>query len=233
MGVDPKRARSRQLLEDYFVSYYAEVRQKLPNHVSDSPTSRSVPPFFGNHARIVSVSKCEDGYVVSIRAASDDPHDGADGTVAGPETFETDAGHRYWTVGEVTGRGYPPHSDFWESEMFVPREVGTVQEHAGRGAGDERRDYISNGRVARLTAATAREDARDDLREFFKQSPAWGERGEPGTFEKAPQTPNGTETPGRETPGRETTSGPHPTTATATPDKTGMGRARWRRLFGR
>ena len=227
IDADPKRASSSRLLEDYFVRYYEEVRRKLPNHVPDLPKSGSVPPFFGNHARIVSVSECEDGYVVSLRAASDDPHDGADGTVAGPETFEMDAGHRYWTVEEVTGRGYPPHSDFWESEMFMPREVGIEQKYAGRGAGDERRDYISNSRAARLTAATAREDARDDLREFFEQSPAWGERGASDTFEeKDPKPPNGTETLGR-----ETTGGPNLTAAATGPDK--AGRPRWRRLFGR
>ena len=161
--MDPKRERLRQLLKDYYVNYYSELAKQLPNHAAPP---EQIPHFLRDHARIITISECADGYVITHRSAPQDAHADA------RETFVlvTDDWDR--TVGDATGRDYPPYSDFDETEAPLVRE-----ERSGEYADPtdyEARDYVSNERVLRRTAEAARKEAAEVVREFFEQNPLRG-----------------------------------------------------------
>jgi hypothetical protein len=157
--MDPQRERLRQLLKDYYTNYYAELRRQLPRYAA---ASEQVPPFLRNHARIITISECADGYVVTHRTSPTTVGDAA-------ETFVMIADDWERAVGDATEKDYDPFSDFDESEAPFAREV-TSGEYA-EPTDFEMRDYVSNDKVVRRTAGAAREEAEVVLQEFFEQNP--------------------------------------------------------------
>ena len=157
--MDPQRERLRQLLKDYYTEYYAELRRKLPKYAADP---EQVPPFLRSHARIITISECADGYVITHRT---NPATAGNAT----ETFVIVADDWDRTVGDATGRDYDPYSDFDESEAPFAREM-TSGEYA-EPTDFEMRDYVSNDKVIRRMAGAAREEAETVLQEFFEQNP--------------------------------------------------------------
>ena len=157
--MDPRRESLRQLLKDYYTNYYAELRGQLPKYTS---ALEQVPPFLRNRARIITISECADGYVITHRT---NPVTVGDAT----ETFVMLADDWDRTVGDATGKDYDPYSDFDESEAPFAREM-TSGEYA-EPTDFEMRDYVSNDKVVRRTAEAAREEAAAVLREFFEQNP--------------------------------------------------------------
>ncbi len=157
--MDPQRESLRQLLKDYYTRYYAELRRQLPKYAADP---EQVPPFLRSHPRIITISECADGYVITHRT-----NPATEGNAA--ETFVMLADDWDRTVGDATGKGYDPYSDFDESEAPFAREI-TSGEYA-EATDFEMRDYVSNDKVIRRTAGAAREEAEAVLREFFEQNP--------------------------------------------------------------
>jgi hypothetical protein len=157
--MDPQRERLRQLLKDYYTNYYAELRRQLPRYAA---ASEQVPPFLRNHARIITISECADGYVITHRTSPATVGDAA-------ETFVMIADDWERAVGDATEKDYDPFSDFDESEAPFAREV-TSGEYA-EPTDFEMRDYVSNDKVVRRTAGAAREEAEVVLQEFFEQNP--------------------------------------------------------------
>ena len=157
--MDPQRESLRQLLKDYYTRYYAELKRQLPKYTADPA---QVPPFLRSHPRIITISECADGYVVTHR-----PNPATAGNAA--ETFVMIADDWDRTVGDATGKEYDPYSDFDESEAPFAREI-TSGEYA-EPTDFEIRDYVSNGKVIQRTARAAREEAEIVLREFFEQNP--------------------------------------------------------------
>ena len=157
--MDPHWERLMQLLKDYYTSYYAELRRQLPKYAA---ASEQVPPFLRSHARIITISECADGYVVTHRTNPANV-----GEVA--ETFVMLADDWDRTVGDATGKDYDPYSDFDESETSFAREVSSGE--YAEPTDFEMRDYVSNEKVVRRTAAAAREEAEVVLQEFFEQNP--------------------------------------------------------------
>ena len=157
--MDPQRERLRQLLKDYYTNYYAELRRQLPRYAAGS---EQVPPFLRNHARIITISECADGYVITHRTSPATVGDAA-------ETFVMIADDWERAVGDATEKDYDPFSDFDESEAPFAREV-TSGEYA-EPTDFEMRDYVSNDKVVRRTAGAAREEAEVVLHEFFEQNP--------------------------------------------------------------
>jgi len=157
--MDPQRERLRQLLKDYYTNYYAELRRQLPRYAA---ASEQVPPFLRNHARIITISECADGYVITHRTSPATVGDAA-------ETFVMIADDWERAVGDATEKAYDPFSDFDESEAPFAREV-TSGEYA-EPTDFEMRDYVSNDKVVRRTAGAAREEAEVVLQEFFEQNP--------------------------------------------------------------
>jgi hypothetical protein len=157
--MDPQRERLRQLLKDYYTNYYAELRRQLPRYAAGS---EQVPPFLRNHARIITISECADGYVITHRTSPATVGDAA-------ETFVMIADDWERAVGDATEKDYDPFSDFDESEAPFAREV-TSGEYA-EPTDFEMRDYVSNDKVVRRTAGAAREEAEVVLQEFFEQNP--------------------------------------------------------------
>jgi hypothetical protein len=157
--MDPQRERLRQLLKDYYTKYYAELRRHLPKYAA---ASEQVPPFLRNHARIITISECADGYVITHRTNPVTVGDAA-------ETFVTHADDWDRAVGDATGKDYDPYSDFDESEAPFAREV-TSGEYA-EPTDFEMRDYVSNNKIVRRTAGAAREEAEVVLQGFFEQNP--------------------------------------------------------------
>jgi hypothetical protein len=157
--MDPQRERLRQLLKDYYTNYYAELRRQLPRYAA---ASEQVPPFLRNHARIITISECADGYVITHRTSPATVGDAA-------ETFVMIADDWERAVGDATEKDYDPLSDFDESEAPFAREV-TSGEYA-EPTDFEMRDYVSNDKVVRRTAGAAREEAEVVLQEFFEQNP--------------------------------------------------------------
>ena len=157
--MDPQRERLRQLLKDYYTNYYAELRRQLLKY---AVTSEQVPPFLRSHARIITISECADGYVITHRSNPATVGDAA-------ETFVMIADDWDRAVGDVTGKDYDPSSGFDESEAPFAREV-TSGEYA-EPTDFEMRDYVSNDKVVRRTADAAREEAEVVLQEFFEQNP--------------------------------------------------------------
>ena len=105
--MDPKRERLRQLLKDYYMRYYAELRTRLPNYAT---VPEQVPHFLRNHPRTITIVEYADGYVVTHR-----PSSVSKGDVGTSETFVIAADDQDRTVGEATGRAYLLHSNFDES----------------------------------------------------------------------------------------------------------------------
>ena len=157
--MDSHRERLRQLLKDYYTTYYAELRRQLPKYTA---ASEQVPPFLRNHARIITISECADGYVVTHRTNPANV-----GEVA--ETFVMLADDWDCPVGDATGKAYDPYSDFDESEAPFAREVSSGE--YAEPTDFEMRDYVSNKKVVRRTAGAAREEAKKILQEFFEQNP--------------------------------------------------------------
>ena len=157
--MDPQRERLRQLLKDYYTNYYAELRRQLPRYAAGS---EQVPPFLRNHARIITISECADGYVITHRTNPATVGDAA-------ETFVMIADDWDRAVGEATEKDYEPYSNFDESEAPFAREV-TSGEYA-ESTDFEMRDYVSNNKIVRRTAGAAREEAEVVLQEFFEQNP--------------------------------------------------------------
>ena len=96
--MDPQRESLRQLLKDYYTKYYAELRRQLPKYAA---ASEQVPPFLRSHARIITISECADGYVITHRTNP---------TTAGAaaETFVMIADDWDRTVGDATGKTMIP-----------------------------------------------------------------------------------------------------------------------------
>jgi hypothetical protein len=94
----PQRESLRHLLEDYFTEYYAELRRQLPKYAA---ASEQVPPFLRSHARIIFISECADGYVITHRT-----NPATAGDVA--ETFVMIADDWDRTVGDATGKTMIP-----------------------------------------------------------------------------------------------------------------------------
>ena len=113
--MDPQRERLRQLLKDYYANYYAELRRQLPRYAAGS---EQVPPFLRNHARIITISECADGYVITHRTSPATVGDAA-------ETFVMIADDWERAVGDATEKDYDPYSDFDESEASFAREVSS------------------------------------------------------------------------------------------------------------
>jgi hypothetical protein len=157
--MDPQRESQRQLLKDYYTKYYAELRRQLPKYAA---ASEQVPPFLRSHARIIFISACADGYVITHRTNPTTAGDAA-------ETFVMIADDLDRTVGDVTGKDYDPYSDFDESEAPFAREV-TSGEYA-EPTDFEMRDYVSNDKVIWRTAEAACKEAEVVLQEFFEQNP--------------------------------------------------------------
>jgi hypothetical protein len=158
--MDPKREQLRQRLKDYYISYYAELRKLITNHPADPG---QVPHFLRGHARIITISECADGYVVTHRAA---PHNGH---TDGRETFVLVADDWDRTVGDATGKDYSPYSDFDETEAPFVREESSGE--YAKPSDFESRDFVSNDRLARRTVEAARREAGEVIREFFAQNP--------------------------------------------------------------
>jgi hypothetical protein len=165
--MDPQRESLRQLLKDYYTNYYAELRRQLPKYAA---APEQVPPFLRSHARIITISECADGYVITHRTNPATAGDAA-------ETFVMIADDWDRTVGDATGKDYEPYSDFDESEAPFAREV-TTGEYA-EPTDFEMRDYVSKDKVIRRTAGAAREEAKVVLREFFEQNPPLVSRSTP------------------------------------------------------
>ncbi len=159
--MDPRRDRLRQLLKDYYTRYYAEVRTKLLNY---DALPEQIPHFLRDHPRTITVIEYADGYVVTHRPGSAIKRD-----VGDSETFVIAADDRHRTVGEATGKAYPPHSDFDESEAPIAREVRTGE--YAEPTDFELRDYVSNDKVIRRTEEAARREAAEVTREFFEENP--------------------------------------------------------------
>jgi hypothetical protein len=157
--MDPQRKRLRQVLKDYYTNYYAELRRQLPKYTADP---EQAPPFLRSHARIITISECADGYVITHRTNPATAGDAA-------ETFVMIADDRDRTVGDATGKDYDPYSDFDESEAPFAREVRSGE--FAEAADFEMRDYVSNDKVVRRSAGAACEEAEVVLQEFFKQNP--------------------------------------------------------------
>jgi hypothetical protein len=157
--MDPQRERLRQLLKDYYTNYYAELRRQLPKYAA---ASEQVPHFLRSQARIITISECADGYVVTHRTSPTTVGDAA-------ETFVMIADNWDRAVGGATGKAYEPYSDFDESEAPFAREV-TSGEYA-EPTDFEMRDYVSNDKVIRRTVGAARKEAEMVLQEFFEQNP--------------------------------------------------------------
>jgi hypothetical protein len=157
--MDYHRESLRQLLKDYYTSCYAELRRQLPKYTT---ASEQVPPFLRSHPRIITISECADGYVITHRT---NPVTVGDIT----ESFVMLADDWDRTVGDATGRDYDPYSDFDESEAPFARDV-TSGEYA-KPTDFEMKDYVSNNKILRRTAEAAREEAGVVLREFFEQNP--------------------------------------------------------------
>jgi hypothetical protein len=157
--MDPQRESQRHLLKDYYTKYYTELRRQLPKYAA---ASEQVPPFLRSHARIIFISECADGYVITHRT---NPTTAGDAV----ETFVMIADDWDRTVGDATGKDYDPSSDFDESEAPFAREV-TSGEYA-ESTDFEMRDYVSNNKIVRRTAGAAREEAEVVLQEFFEQNP--------------------------------------------------------------
>ena len=127
----------------------------------------AVPRYFSAEsarraARIITISECADGYVITHRT---NPATAGDAT----ETFVMIADDWDQAVGDATGKDYEPYSDFDESEAPFAREV-TSGEYA-EPTDFEMRDYVSKDKVIRRTAGAAREEAEMVLQEFFEQNP--------------------------------------------------------------
>jgi hypothetical protein len=165
--MDPQRERLRQLLKDYYTNYYAELRRQLPKHAA---ASEQVPPFLRSHARIITISECADGYVITHRTNPATVGDAA-------ETFVMIADDWDRAVGYTTEKDYDPYSDFDESEAPFAREM-TSGEYA-EPSDFEMRDYVSNDMVVRRTAGAACEEAEVVLQEFFEQNPPLVSRSTP------------------------------------------------------
>jgi sortase A len=159
--MDPKRERLRQLLKDYYMRYYAELRTRLPNYAT---VPEQVPHFLRNHPRTITIIEYADGYVVTHRPSSVSKCD-----VGTSETFVIAADDQDQTVGEATGKAYIPHSDFDESEAPFVREVGSGE--YAEPTDFELRDYVSNDKVVRRTEEAARSEAAEVTREFFEENP--------------------------------------------------------------
>ncbi len=165
--MDPQRERLRQLLKDYYTNYYAELRRQLLKY---AVASEQVPPFLRSHARIITISECADGYVITHRSNPATVGDAA-------ETFVMIADDWDRAVGDVTGKDYDPSSGFDESEAPFAREV-TSGEYA-EPTDFEMRDYVSNDKILRHHAGAAREEAEVVLQEFFEQNPPLVSRSTP------------------------------------------------------
>ena len=109
--MDPQRESQRHLLKDYYTKYYTELRRQLPKYAA---ASEQVPPFLRSHARIIFISECADGYVITHRTNPATAGDAA-------ETFVMIADDWDRTVGDATGKDYDPYSDFDESEAPFAR----------------------------------------------------------------------------------------------------------------
>jgi hypothetical protein len=154
-----QRESLRHLLKDYFTEYYAELRRQLPKYAA---ASEQVLPFLRSHARIIFISECADGYVITHRTNPATAGDAA-------ETFVMIAEDWDRTVGDATGKDYDPYSDFDESEAPFARDV-TSGEYA-EPTDFEMRDYVSNDKVIWRTAEAACKEAEVVLQEFFEQNP--------------------------------------------------------------
>ena len=155
-----------QLLMDYWIAYYSEIRKEIPNYTSD-PTSKQIPVMFRTHERHLEIFRFVDGYVVVRRTVPEEERHQAGYW----ETFHTHEPQNQ-TVGAATGRGYPPYGDFMESDSMLLARAVQNGEYADPMPPEriEGRDYISINNVAVLTQDKAREEARKDLREALAQS---------------------------------------------------------------
>jgi hypothetical protein len=129
-----------------------------------------VPPFLRSHARIITISECADGYVITHRTNPATAGDAA-------ETFVMIADDQDRTVGDATGKDYEPYSDFDQSEAPFAREVRSGE--FAEAADFEMRDYVSNDKVVRRSAGASCEEAEVVLQEFFKRNPPLGARSTP------------------------------------------------------
>jgi hypothetical protein len=157
--MDPQRESQRHFLKDYYTKYYAELRRQLPKYAA---ASEQVPPFLRSHARIIFISECADGYVITHRTNPTTAGDAA-------ETFVMIADDWDRTVGDATGKDYDPYSDFDESEAPFAREVRSGE--YAEPTDFEMRDYVSNDKVIWRTAEAACKEAEVVLQEFFEQNP--------------------------------------------------------------
>ena len=111
--MDYHREHLRQLLKDYYTTYYAELRRQLPMYTT---APEQIPPFLRSHARIITIAECADGYVVTHRT-----NPVTVGEVA--ETFVMLADDWDRTVRDAPGTAYAPYSDFAESELRLAHNV--------------------------------------------------------------------------------------------------------------
>jgi hypothetical protein len=137
--MDPQRESQRHLLKDYYTKYYAELRRQLPKYAA---ASEQVPPFLRSHARIITISECADGYVITHRTNPTTAGDAA-------ETFVMIADDWDRTVGDATGKDYDPYSAFDESEAPFARgnEWGVCRANRLRDEGlrEQRQSHLADG----------------------------------------------------------------------------------------
>lgn len=162
---EAERHELRRRLAEFTVAYYDEIRRQLPMHGPSDP--EQVPHFYRDHKRMIVVTECADGYIVSHCS---DPYNRRNTPV--PETFEIYTAYQDRTVGDVAQTGYMPFSDFMVGMFPHIRE-----DQSGKYAPyvdpehQEGIEYMSNNRVAELTQRAARAEAGKGLRDFFRRNP--------------------------------------------------------------
>lgn len=169
--MEPDYESLRQQLGEYYVYYYAELRRLL----SITPAYRSDPEAFPyhlrDHARLIAMAECADGYAVIHYAAPE----GKRG-VSTPESFQLDSDKRNMRMSELTPKNLPSHDDFLVSDAFVvTNDSGQYIETVG---GKEKIDFVSLGQIPYLTPDKARADVQKEVRDFFNDpdSPFFGSR---------------------------------------------------------
>lgn len=162
---EAERHEMRRRLAEYTVAHYDETRRQVAIYGPSDP--EQIPHFFRDHKRMIVVTECADGYILSHRS---DPYDRRNTPV--PETFEIYTAYQDRTVGDVGQTRYIPFSNFRES-MFPhirENESGRYAPYANP-EHQEGIEYISNSVVAQLTQRSARADAGREVREFFRRNP--------------------------------------------------------------
>lgn len=152
--------RLRQLVWMYYAAYYAALRHRLPNYISDPD---SAPYFLKPRKRRISVTECSDGYLIMHFADSENVH----GTDT-PESFELVVAYKDRTVGELTGLSYGSGAEFLAMMIPTIQETETGKYVEPYADSWHRRDALSNAQVMRLTEEEARKEAEGHLQHYLR-----------------------------------------------------------------